>query len=380
MNHYIVIFIVLFAVSLFAKEALSPERIANTIILDDVKTRNLGIELAEASELDFEETLFVIGRIAEVPSKHSVLSSRVPGRIVSLNATLGDIVEEGQTLVEVESRLPGNPPPVIPLEAPVRGLVFESHVRIGQPVEPSNELLDIVDLTEVWAVAKVPEQDAVQLKIGAKARIKISAFGDEEFSGELVRFGNTANAQAGTLDAIFHLQNPEMRLRPGMRAEFSIVISSKKDVLAVPKLALQGDLSNRVVYVKDFELPHAYVKCPVEIGSQNDQYVEILSGVFPGDEVVTKGSYFLGFSSGDSLSLKEALDAAHGHEHNADGSEMSEEQKSSRLNEAGGHAKHSEQGPKVLFLSVACGFLVLLLFLSGVKHAKDQKLIHELRK
>ena len=66
-------------------------------------------------------------------------------------------------------------------------------------------------------------------------------------------------------------------------------------------------------------------------GRNNGSQVEILSGVFPGDLVVTRGSYALGFvGSGSGVSLKEALDAAHGHEHNEDGSEMTAGQKATQ--------------------------------------------------
>ena len=64
-----------------------------------------------------------------------------------------------------------------------------------------------------------------------------------------------------------------------------------------------------LLYVKDFELPNAFVRAPVELGEQNDGYVEVKNGLFPGDEVVTQGSYSLGFAGGGSVSLKEALDA-----------------------------------------------------------------------
>jgi len=89
-----------------------------------------------------------------------------------------------------------------------------------------------------------------------------------------------------------------------------------------PRSALQGTPSNRYVYVKDFGLPNAFVKTAVITGLSNDRFVEIVSGLLPADEVVTQGAYSLAFAGGGTLSLKEALDAAHGHEHNADGSEI----------------------------------------------------------
>jgi membrane fusion protein, heavy metal efflux system len=107
-----------------------------------------------------------------------------------------------------------------------------------------------------------------------------------------------------------------------MRAEFSIVTAKRSDVTSVPRAALQGTPANRFVYVKDFDLPHAFVKTPVVIGASNDRSIEIVSGLFPADEVVTQGAYSLAFAGAGTLSLKEALDAAHGHAHAEDGSEL----------------------------------------------------------
>jgi hypothetical protein len=71
------------------------------------------------------------------------------------------------------------------------------------------------------------------------------------------------------------------------------------------------------------------------IGEKNKDRVEIINGLFPSDEVVTSGSYALSFVGNESaISLKEALDAAHGHEHNEDGSEItgSQNAKASKVN------------------------------------------------
>ena len=79
--------------------------------------------------------------------------------------------------------------------------------------------------------------------------------------------------------------------------------------------------------MKDFDLTNAFVKTPVEVGEMNDRFVEITNGLLPGDSVVTRGAYSLSFRRGSSVSLKAALDAAHGHEHAADGSELTPEKK-----------------------------------------------------
>jgi len=295
------------------------------------------------------------------------VSSRVPGRIASIEAYEGDAVAADAVLVKVESRQAGDPPPVLSLRAPISGLVGTSHIRVGEPVEPDRELLDVLDLSRVWAVARVPEHYAGSLENGrTRARIRVPATGGEAFEGTLLRLGTEADRESGTIDAIFEIDNSRQRMRPGMRAEFAIVTAEHANVISVPAGALQGPPERRVVYVKDYDLPNAFVRVPVQTGLRNEESVEILSGLFPGDEVVTQGAYLLGFAGGGGVSLKEALDAAHGHEHNADGSEISG-------GSAGGHSEkdghhHKEEagvfGGINRFLAISCGVLLVLLMLS----------------
>jgi membrane fusion protein, heavy metal efflux system len=294
----------------------------NIIVLDETGVKNLRIETVVAEETTFEESLFSLGRIESIPSRASAVSSRISGRIVELNVAPGDTVQANQVVAKVESRQPGDPPPVIELRASGGGLVMSSDARLGDPAEPDKALLEIIDLSEVYAIARVPEHQAGTMKAGTKAHIRVAAVPEGNFDGELLRFGNSADRESGTIDAIFRLPNTGGLLRPGMRAEFSIVISKRENVLSVPRAALQGEASKRYVYVKDFDLENAFLKTPVQVGEMNDRSVEIVSGILPADEVVTRGAYSLSFAGGGSISLKDALDAAHGHEHAEDGSEL----------------------------------------------------------
>ncbi len=334
---------------------------SDTLVLDETGVKNLRIETVEVEETDFEQSVFALGRIAEIPENHGVLSSRISGRVIGLEAREGDTVEKDQILVRVESRQPGNPPPVIELKAPLGGLIVQSHIRLGEPVEPDKELLDISDLTEVLAIARVPENQASKLKPGSKAHIRISALGDQPLEGEMIRFGTTADRESGTIDAIFKVANPGLKLRSNMRAEFSIVMNKRANVLGVPRAALQGDAAKRFVYVKHFELANAFIKTPVQVGEMNDRFAEIISGLLPADEVVTRGAYSLSFAGGGSVSLKAALDAAHGHEHAEDGGELTPEKKAEiAAAKNGGKASTSGGGSKI-WMYVSGGLFLLLL-------------------
>ena len=183
----------------------------------------------------------------------------------------------------------------------------------------------------------------------------------------MVRYGLEADREQGTISGIFEIPNPDGLLQPGMRVEFSLVTNRREDILAIPREAIQGSATERVIFVKDFELENTFIKSPVVLGEWNNDYVEVISGVFPGDEVVTKGSYPLSFAGGGGgISLKEALDAAHGHEHNEDGSIMTDEQKAARAKAQGlapeGHDGHGGNAPSNKLI-LAWAITATLLFI-----------------
>lgn len=330
---------------------------SQTVVLDDTSAKNLRIETALAEEIPFEKTLFALGRIAVYPGRRAIISSRIPGRAGEVFIKHDHPIQAGETALIVESRQPGNPPPQISLTAPISGLVSFVHVAPGQPIEPADTLAEILDLDEVYAIAHVPEYLAGQLKPGQSARIVVPAVPDRTFEAKLEHLGATADAETGTVEAAFHVQNLDHVLRPGMRAEFSIIVDRRDQVFSIPRAALQGDDVRRFVFVKDFELPNAFIKTPVTTGEINDQYVEILSGLFPADEVVTRGAYSLAFAGGGTLSLKEALDAAHGHEHAEDGSELTD---SPAAKPSTGEIQEQNQSPFWMVVSIVL-FLLLIM-------------------
>lgn len=358
------LFICLLCLATTAFAAVSPEEAAATVILDESGVKNLRIETVEVEEAEFEETVFALGRIKVAPGHRAVVSSRVPGRVVSVAAHIDTKIEKGAEVAVIESRQPGDPPPSIRLTAPLGGMVSVVNIVPGKPVTPDDSLVEIIDLQEVHAVAAVPEHLVGKLHVGQTAHIRVMAVPGRIFEATLAHLGTEADAKSGTLEAAFHIDNPDGLLRPDMRAEFSIVLSKREGVMSIPRAALQGDATNRTIYRKHYDdsLKNTFVRVPVQIGAMNDRFVEITGGLVGGDEVVTTGAYSLGFAGKGSVSLKAALDAAHGHEHNEDGSELTAGQKTAAKTGGDSH-EHSAAGLSTLtfFSLVSNGLLLVLL-------------------
>lgn len=346
--------------------AISPEEAAATVILDETGVKNLRIETVEAGETDFEETVFALGRIKVAPGHRAVVSSRVPGRVLTVSAHIDTKIEKGAEVAVIESRQPGDPPPSIRLTAPLSGMVSAVNIVPGKPVTPDDSLVEIIDLREVHVVAAVPEHLVGKLHVGQTAHIRVLAVPGRVFEATLAHLGTEADAKSGTLEAAFHIDNPDGLLRPGMRAEFSIVLSKRAGVMSIPRAALQGDATNRSIYRKHYDdsLKNTFVRVPVQIGAMNDRFVEVTAGLVAGDEVVTTGAYSLGFAGKGSVSLKAALDAAHGHEHNEDGSELSAGSKAGAKADRG-HDHGAGGLSKLTLFSIAANGLLLVLLIAA---------------
>ncbi|MBL9200780.1 MAG: efflux RND transporter periplasmic adaptor subunit, partial [Opitutaceae bacterium] len=360
------------------------KRQANTVILDANAVANLRLETVVAEPATFEETVFALGRIEVFPGYRGIVSTRVPGRIVEIKTAPDHPIGEGEVALVLEARQVDGDPPRLNLTAPIAGIVSAVHVALGEPVTPEKSLLEIVDLEVVYAIARVPEHSAARLAAGQAARITVVAASPDPFTAEIKHVGTLADPASGTVEAAFRVENPKLLLRPGMRAEFAIVVAERKDVTAVPRAAIQGEGASRFVFVTDFALPNAFVKCPVVLGQANDRLVEIVSGLLPADEVVTRGAYSLAFAGTGNVSLKAALDAAHGHEHNADGTELTEEQRRQRAaakpNSPGaaghdhahdhGHDHGDAHAHASPFWMIVSGALFLALIVQSIRHRR----------
>jgi cobalt-zinc-cadmium efflux system membrane fusion protein len=358
----------LLLLSALALLGAEPKRKDSTIILEDAAMANLQLEFTEAEETTFEETVFSLGDIEVLPGKRAIVSSRIPGRAFSVLAIPHQLVDEGDEVAWVESRQPGDPPPSIMLTSPISGIVSKVDIAQGQPISPDQALIEIIDLSTVEAAAHVPQHLAGQLQQGQVAHIRLQALPDKVFEAKLAHIATVADPDSSTIEAAFHVPNPDNLLRPGMKAEFSIVVSTREGVMSIPRAAVQGDASERFVYIKDYDLKNAFVKTSIVLGAQNDQFVEVVKGLFPGDEVVTRGAYALGFAGKGSVSLKEAMDAAHGHPHNEDGTEMTKEQIAAGDDPHDHDPAASGSGwtPLTTFFAATSGLLLILLILSLV--------------
>ncbi len=178
------------------------------------------------------------------------------------------------------------------LRSPIDGTVMERHVDVGNAVgaDLGQPLVTVADLATVWAEADVYEQDLAYVRVGQSARITVPALSDRTYRGKIAHVGEMVDPSTRTALARVTLDNPDGALRPGMFVEMLVDVAMQATGI-VPSSALLSRRDRLFVFV---ELrPNVFRQREVQIGAQTADQVVILSGVSPGERVVTRGAILL---------------------------------------------------------------------------------------
>lgn len=176
------------------------------------------------------------------------------------------------------------------LYAPASGIVVEKSALEGQAVQPGQTLYTIADLSEVWVEAEIREADAGSVQEGSSARVEFAASPGRSIPGRVEYVYPTMQSEARTLKARVAIPNPDGRIKPGMYATVRLS-SPSRSALTVPSSALVYTGERTVVFVEmgGGEL----MPQEVEVGRVAGEFTETLSGIEPGQRVVTSAQYIL---------------------------------------------------------------------------------------
>ncbi len=178
--------------------------------------------------------------------------------------------------------------------SPVSGIVTEKKAVQGMRFMPGDALYQVTDLSSVWVMADVAEQDIGAVKTGARATVKINAYPDKTFTAALTTVYPTLNAETRTVPVRLELANPGGLLKPGMFAQLELAVGNKARVLTVPVSAVIDSGARQMLLVqlggaKDGRFEPREVK----IGARSENYLEVLSGLREGEPVVTSANFLI---------------------------------------------------------------------------------------
>lgn len=212
-------------------------------------------------------------------SPELLAAARERTRAMSIPAELVRQAEEG-----------GTPQARYTLVAPASGVIAELGVREEVAVSPGMTLFRIAGLERVWAVAEVPEAQAVRLQRGQKVNAVLQADPTQSFTGTMQEVLPQVNAATRTLQARFEVDNRGGKLVPGMLLRLQVA-GPVAVRLVVPAEAVirTGTRAVTIVRKADGTFEPREVKLGVELGEQ----LEVVQGLAEGDEVVASGQFLV---------------------------------------------------------------------------------------
>ena len=173
----------------------------------------------------------------------------------------------------------------------VSGIVTEKKAQQGNRFMPGEVLYQVADLSSVWVIAEVFEQDIGLIRTGAQAQVRINAYPGQSFGGKITYVYPTLKAETRTVPVRVELANPGMLLKPAMFAQVELSVPAKGSVVTVPVSAVIDSGTRQIVLIQKGE--GRFEPREVKLGARNDTHVEVLEGVKDGEEVVVAANFLI---------------------------------------------------------------------------------------
>ncbi len=171
--------------------------------------------------------------------------------------------------------------------APISGKVTSITVSSGEMVSPSIPLLSIIDVSRIFVRVGISEKDISKIKESQTVDLKIDAFPEEKFQGEVVSKGVAVDQISKTLEVKIEILKPEVDIPVGVFARGDILVKTNQDALIISSSALTRKKDGIYVYVIEEGIAR---QKEVVLGIIQDERVEILDGLSEEEEIVVLGN------------------------------------------------------------------------------------------
>ncbi len=177
-----------------------------------------------------------------------------------------------------------------PIIAPKSGTVLKREVTIGQVVQPADPAFTIADLSNVWIVANVPEEDTAQLEEGMQVEVRVPAVPDQLIEGRLSFVSPIVDPDTRTVEVHMDVPNPRGLLKPDELANMTFT-GHKERKLTVPATAVVREANKDYVFVERNSAKYALRE--VTLGQEENDRRVVLSGVRTDERIVADGAFHL---------------------------------------------------------------------------------------
>jgi len=221
----------------------------------------IGNIIADKTAQVFPETM---GRVTRIMVKEGSYVSKNTRIMAIRNETIGFEYEEGY------------------IKSPISGNIAKIFVDVGSMITPQTPVAMVVEFSKVKVAFNMSENDIGCVNKSGKVAVEIDAFPDTSFSAKISEISPVIDPMTHTVGIKAVVNNSKKILKPGMTARVTLNLGESNDVIIIPKYAL---MDGYLFVVKDSTAERR----DIEAGLIGDKYVEIISGVEQGEDIVTVG-------------------------------------------------------------------------------------------
>lgn len=176
------------------------------------------------------------------------------------------------------------------IRAPFSGIICDIQVSPQEHVTSSRNLFTLVNISRIQVHAKVLESEIGKMKVGREVDLRFSAYSGKVFKGKVKAISPIINPADKTCKVTIDMANPQEEIKPGMHTEVEIAAEIYKDRLLIPQEAVLSRGGRKLAFVfNDGLAKWRYL----EVGLENEDYVEVLDGVKEGEQVIIEGHFTL---------------------------------------------------------------------------------------
>lgn len=244
------------------------------------------IKIEEANPINLEMKLDVMGKIVPNEELTVYISPRFPGVVKAVNKKLGDVVRKGEILAVIESNESLQDYEV---KSEINGMIIKKNINLGMYLSGQESIFIISDLSSVWADFNIYHQDVSRVHVGDSIRVT-SLDGNLNQESVISYISSLGNESTQSVVARAVLANPKERWKPGLFISGEVTVENVSISVAVKDAALQTFRDWDVVFIS---VGNLFEVAPVQLGRKNKEWVEIKSGINPGDHYVSENSFIL---------------------------------------------------------------------------------------
>ncbi|PTA49995.1 heavy metal resistance protein CzcB [Shewanella morhuae] len=264
------------------KHAEHDEHETNHVTIAAEIAQKVGIKTTQAVAGTIAKTVSAYGRLTLAADYIANITARFPGVVTNLYVNIGDKVEKGQRLAQVESN---DSLQTYTLSAPISGVVQGRYVNVGETTRNAPLLL-ITNTTMLWAEVQIFPSARAQVKVGQAVTLKAN---DILYQGTIAHLLPAANGEAVVVARV-RVDNVTDKFAPNDMLAAHIEIAHLDVPLVVANQALHGMRNQDVVFVKEGD---RYELRPVTLGYRDDSHTQVLSGLEVGEQYVVENSYLI---------------------------------------------------------------------------------------